>query len=418
MVDPRGGLGLAVLTVEGSGFNAMELKMVEISKKIMGFVLAAIVLLAAGRIPADAARIKDIADFSGVRDNQLIGYGLVVGLAGTGDDVKNGFTKETLANMLSRQGLYMKDKNIKADNAASVMVTASMPPFAKVGTKIDVTVSSIGDADSLLGGTLLMTPLKGVDGEVYAVAQGAINLGGFTAGGGNASAAKNHPAVGRIANGAFIERELTYDLDKRRVLTIQLQQPDFTTAKRLADAVDSALDGVDVRQVDGRTVTVALLPGSGESVIDILPRIENLDVPVDGPAVVVMNEKTGTVVMGENVRISTVAVSHGNLSIQIREDYNVSQPLPFAPASAPGTRPVKDRKTGVIVAPGGQTVVTSEKTVGVTEEKRQLMVVPNGVTIQEVVKALNAIGVTPRDLITILQTIKAAGALQAELKVI
>jgi flagellar P-ring protein precursor FlgI len=390
----------------------------KVSVKCIGFALAAMIVLGFGWRPAEAARIKDIADIKGVRDNQLIGYGLVVGLAGTGDDVKNGFTRETLANMLSRQGLSTKDKDLKADNAAAVMVTASLPPFAKVGNKIDVIVSSIGDADSLLGGTLLMTPLKGADGEVYGVAQGAITLGGFTAGGGSASAVKNHPSVARIANGAFIEKELKYDLDQQRVLTIQLQQSDFTTARRLTDVIRSSLEGVEVRQLDARSVTVTLLPGSAGSVIDILPRIEVLEVPVDSPAVVVMNEKTGTVVMGENVRISTVAVSHGNLSIQIREDYKVSQPLPFAPAPPQGGNPVKDRRTGAVIAPGGQTVVTQEKTVGVGEEKRQLIVVPKGVTIDEVVKALNAIGVTPRDLITILQTIKAAGALQADLKII
>ena len=392
--------------------------MVKVSTKFTGFVLSIVIILGFGCHLADAARIKDIAEFNGIRDNQLIGYGLVVGLAGTGDDVKNGFTRETLANMLSRQGLSTKDKDLKADNAAAVMVTAFLPPFAKVGNKVDVTISSIGDADSLLGGTLLMTPLKGADGQVYAVAQGAITLGGFSAGGGNASAVKNHPSVASISNGAFIEKELKYDLDQKRVLTIQLQRPDFTTARRLADAVRSSLDGVAVHQLDSRSVTVTLLPGTAGSVVDILPRIESLDVPVDSPAVVVMNEKTGTVVMGENVRISTVAVSHGNLSIQIREDYNVSQPLPFAPGAPPGGNPVKDRKTGAVVAPGGQTVVTQETTVGAVEEKKQLMVIPRGVTIQEVVQALNAIGVTPRDLITILQTIKAAGALQADLKII
>ncbi|MDX9746202.1 MAG: flagellar basal body P-ring protein FlgI [Syntrophales bacterium] len=383
-----------------------------------GVVLAFLFVLGLGWTGAEAARIKDIAEFNGIRDNQLIGYGLVVGLAGTGDDVDNGFTKETLANLLSSQGLYTKGKKIDADNTAAVMITAVMPPFARVGTKVDVTVSSIGDAKSLQGGTLLMTPLKGADGQVYAVAQGPVVLGGFTAGGSGARAVKNHPAVGTISNGAFIERELRYDLDRMRELTIQLQHPDFTTAGRVADVIRSSLDGVVVRQVDGRVITVAMLPQAGGSVVDILPRLENLEVPVDAPAVVVMNERTGTVVMGENVRISTVAVSHGNLSIQIREDYRVSQPLPFAPGTAPGDRPVKDAKTGTVFAPGGQTVVTQETTVGAAEEKRQLMVVPRGVTIDEVVKALNAIGVTPRDLITILQTIKAAGALQADLKII
>jgi len=391
----------------------------KISIKGFGIILTIVfILFGIGCPRAQAARIKDIAEFNGVRDNQLIGYGLVVGLAGTGDDVDNGFTRETLANLLSRQGLSTKDKKIDADNAASVMVTATMPPFAKVGTKIDVTVSSIGDADSLLGGTLLMTPLKGADGHVYAVAQGPVTLGGFSAGGANASTVKNHPSVGTISNGAFVEKELKYDLDRRRELTIQLQRPDFTTAKRVADVVRSSLNGVEVRQLDGRVVTVALLSSTGGSVVDILPRIENLEVSVDTPAMVVMNEKTGTVVMGENVRISTVAISHGNLSIQIREEFDVSQPLPFAPGAAPGARPAKDGKTGTVMAPGGQTVVTQETTVGAAEEKNQLMVVPKGVTIDEVVKALNAIGVTPRDLITILQTIKAAGALQADLKII
>ncbi|HPJ95714.1 MAG TPA: flagellar basal body P-ring protein FlgI, partial [Syntrophales bacterium] len=299
----------------------------KISIKGFGIILTIVfILFGIGCPRAQAARIKDIAEFNGVRDNQLIGYGLVVGLAGTGDDVDNGFTRETLANLLSRQGLSTKDKKIDADNAASVMVTATMPPFAKVGTKIDVTVSSIGDADSLLGGTLLMTPLKGADGHVYAVAQGPVTLGGFSAGGANASTVKNHPSVGTISNGAFVEKELKYDLDRRRELTIQLQRPDFTTAKRVADVVRSSLNGVEVRQLDGRVVTVALLSSTGGSVVDILPRIENLEVSVDTPAMVVMNEKTGTVVMGENVRISTVAISHGNLSIQIREEFDVSQP--------------------------------------------------------------------------------------------
>jgi len=362
--------------------------------KILGIMA---VILMASLATAHGARIKDIADFEGVRDNQLIGYGLVVGLAKTGDNVKNGFTRETLTNMLSRQGLSMRDKDIKSNNVASVMVTASMPPFARVGTKVDVVVSSIGDATSLQGGTLLMTPLRGADGEIYAVAQGAVTLGGHTAGGRNATTVRNHPSVGRIASGAFVERELRYALDTQRTITIQLHQPDFTTAKKMAEVIQTSMTGVHVSQRDGRSVTVALAPETGGNAVDILARIENLQVPVDAPAVVVMNEKTGTVVMGENVRISTVAVSHGNLSIQIRDEREVSQPYPFS---------------------GGQTVVTTGRTVTVNEDGHQLMVVPRGVTIQDMVKGLNAIGVTPRDLITILQTIKAAGALQAELRMI
>ena len=367
---------------------------------------------------AEAARIKDIAEIGGVRDNQLIGYGLVVGLAGTGDDVKNGFTKETLANLLSRQGLSTKDKTLKADNIAAAMVTANLPAFSRIGTRIDVSVSSIGDAKSLQGGTLLMTPLRGADGEIYAVAQGPLTLGGFSAGGAGGSVTKNHTSVGFIANGAFVERELKHELDRNRVFTLNLHSPDFTTAKRLTEIVAQNNPYVDARQVDSRTVALKLKAAFSGTMVDLIPQIESLDVPVDSTAVVVMNEKTGTVVMGENVRISTVAIAHGNLSVQIKEEQKVSQPLPFAPAPPAGSAPATPGKSGAIVAPGGQTVVTTDKTVGVGEEQKQLMVVSKGVTIQDVVKALNAIGVTPRDLITILQTIKAAGALQADLRVI
>jgi flagellar P-ring protein precursor FlgI len=365
------------------------------------------------------ARVKDIAGISGVRDNQLMGYGLVVGLAGTGDDVKNGFTKESLANLLSRQGLAMKDKTLKADNTAAVMVTAILPPFSKVGSQLDVFVSSIGNSKSLYGGTLLMVPLRGADGEIYAVAQGAITLGGFTAGGGGGSSVKNHPSAGRISNGAFVEKQLRYDFEKSRILSINLFNPDFTTSSRLAASINSLITNVAAKEIDSSSVSVKLPDDGRVNIFELISQIENLDVPVDSKAVVVMNEKTGTVVMGENVRISTVAIAHGNLSIQIKEDMRVSQPLPFSPSPPTVGVPRSGREGGgVIVAPGGQTVVTTDKTTTVNEEKKQLMVVPKGVTIQDVVKALNAVGVTPRDLITIMQTIKAAGALQADLRII
>lgn len=367
-----------------------------------------------------AARVKDIASIGGVRDNQLVGYGLVVGLAGTGDDIENGFTKETMANMLSRQGLAMKEqsrKDLDSDNVAAVMVTAKLPPFAKIGGKIDVVVSSIGNAKSLLGGTLLVTPLRGADGNVYAVAQGAVSVGGFAVGGAGATVSKNHTTVGRITNGAFIERELMYDFEKNRSLTINLYQPDFTTSTRLAAVMSNRIADVDAKLVDSATVIVNLKESFKGSVVRLVSIIENLDVTVDSPAVVVMNEKTGTVVMGENVRVSTIAVAHGNLSILVKERKEVYQPLPFAPAPPPGAAPVEVGE-GTVIAPGGQTVVTTEAEIVVTEEKRRLMVLPRGVTIQEVVRGLNAIGVTSRDLITILQTIKAAGALQADLKII
>jgi flagellar P-ring protein precursor FlgI len=380
-------------------------------------ILSVIILLVS--TAAHAARIKDIAGIGGVRDNQLIGYGLVVGLMGTGDDVKNGFTKETIANMLSRHGMSMRGRDPKAKNVAAVMVTAILPPFAKTGVRIDVTVSSMGDATSLQGGTLMMTPLRAADGEVYAVAQGPLVIGGFSASGANASVTKNQTNVGIIANGALVEREVSYNLLGRdKKFTINLFQPDFTTAKRLADAVTGKFQGTEAKAVDSSTVLVNLGPSFTGNIVERISELENLDVSVDNIAVVVMNEKTGTVVMGENVRISTVAIAHGNLSIQIREDIKVSQPLPFAPNTPDGSKPMKNKKDGTIVAPGGQTVVTKDTSVTATEEKKQLMIVPRGVTIQDVVMALNAIGVTPRDLITIIQTIKAAGALQADLRII
>ena len=366
-----------------------------------------------------AARIKDIANIGGVRENQLIGYGLVVGLNGTGDDVKNGFTKETLVNMLFRQGLVIpRDRDVKADNIAAVMVTAKLPPFVKGGTRIDVDVSSIGNAKSLLGGTLLMTSLRGADGEIYAVAQGAVTIGGFSASGAaGGGVTKNHTTAGRITNGATVEKELPYEFQKSRMLTINLYQPDFTTSTHLAEVINTSMRNVEAKLVDSSSVTVKIKENVGMNMVQLVSLVENLDVHVDSAAVVVMNEKTGTVVMGENVRISTVAVAHGNLSIQIKEEKKVSQPLPFAPG-APAGSAAPTKKGGVIMAPGGQTVVTPESHVTVAEEKKQLLVVPRGVTIQEVVRALNAIGVSPRDLITIMQAIKAAGALQADLKIL
>ena len=366
-----------------------------------------------------AARIKDIASIGGVRDNQLIGYGLVVGLNGTGDDLTNGFTAITLLNMLKRQGLMIASSavsSMKADNIAAVMVTAKLPPFEKVGSRIDIEVSSIGNSKSLLGGTLLMTLLKGADGEVYAVAQGSVTIGGFSASGAaGGGVTKNHTTAGRITNGATVEKELPYEFGKSRVLSINLFQPDFTTSARLAEVINSSMHNVEAKLVDSSSVSVKIKENVGMDMVQLVSRVENLAVSVDYPAIVVMNEKTGTVVMGENVRISTVAIAHGNLSIQIKEEKKVSQPLPYSPAAPAGSAPTQ--KGGVIMAPGGQTVVTPESQVSVSEEKKQLLVVPRGVTIQEVVRALNAIGVSPRDLITIMQAIKAAGALQADLRI-
>ena len=382
---------------------------------------AAIVLIACLCLPvsAGAARIKDISSIGGIRDNQLVGYGLVVGLMSTGDSIKNGYTRETLSNMLSRQGLAMRDKDLKSNNIAAVMITAVLPPFAKTGAKLDVMVSSVGDAKSLLGGTLLMTPLRGADNEIYAVAQGAVVIGGFVAGANSASGSvvgKNHTTVGYITNGALIEKELQYDFEKTRQLAVNLYQPDFTTLNRLASTVSSRIGDVDVKLVDSGSALITVKNSYKGSIVSLLSAIENLDVSIDTAAVVVLNEKTGTVVMGENVRISTIAVAHGNLSFQIREESNVSQPLPFAPRGVPGQGPT-DAGHGVTMGSGGQTVVTPSTQINVSEEKKALLVMPRGVTIQDVVRGLNAMGVTPRDLIQILQTIKAAGSLQADLKV-
>ena len=384
------------------------------NRKLIKETVIAVIIVLLTSSSLLAARIKDIASIGGVRDNQLIGYGLVVGLNGTGDSIKNGFTSETLANLLSRQGLSMKDKKLKSDNVAAVMITAQLPSFAKAGTRIDVMVSSVGDSSSLLGGTLLMTPLRGADGNIYAVAQGAVTIGGFSAGGGGTGVTKNHATVGRITNGALIERELQYDFTEKRAFTINLHRPDFTTCSSLAAILKKRVPDVDARLVDSNTVAVTMKDSYSGDIVTLLSSIENLDVPVDSVAMVVLNEKTGTVVMGDKVRISTVAIAHGNLSIQIKETQRVSQPLPFAPTAPAGSRPTQI-EGGATMAPGGQTVVTTDQSVDVMEEKRQLMVVPQGVTIQEVVNALNAVGVSPRDLIAILQTIKAAGALQADL---
>jgi flagellar P-ring protein precursor FlgI len=413
-------LGLAVLILFGVfvyGYEERKERFFMKSSNIYKSIFIFITITAVVASSAYGARLKDIASIGGVRDNQLIGYGLVVGLDGTGDSIKNGFTDQTLANMLSNQGLSMKDKTLKSDNVAAVMVTAKLPPFAKIGSRIDIMISSIGDADSLLGGTLLMTPLRGADNKIYAVAQGPVTIGGFSAGGTGGGISKNHPTVGRVTNGAFVERELWYDFDKRRKLTVNLRHPDFTTCERVAKSIRARVHDVEAKLIDSSSIEIQIKDSFNGSIVSLVSRIENLDATVDSVAVVVLNEKTGTVVMGNNVRISTVAVAHGNLSIQITEKQSVSQPLPFAPAAPAGGIPV-EVGDGVTMAPGGQTVVTTDTSVNVSEEKKKLVLVPEGVTIQEVVSALNAIGVSSRDLIVILQTIKAAGALQADLNII
>ena len=360
------------------------------------FGLFLIVLLLADS--ALAARVKDIAHIKGVRSNQLVGYGLVVGLDGTGDDTKKGkFASEAMANMLDKFGISVSADSIDLDNAAAVMLTAELPPFSSNGSRIDVLVSSIGDANSLQGGTLMLTPLRGPDGRVYAMAQGPVSVGGFSLGGGGGKAAKNHPTVGRIANGAMIEREppSTMFTDGKIILT--LNQPDFMTVSRMAKIVNETFQKNIAIPLDAGTVEVTPPDGDRGVLIPFLAVIENLQVAPDVRARVVIDERTGTVVVGRNVMLDDVAVAHGNLTIQISAMPMVSQPPAFS---------------------GGETVALLDKQITVNEEPGKLIVVPRGVNIDDLVKALNAIGVSPRDLIAIFQAIKASGALHAELEVI
>ena len=383
--------------------------------------LASILSLPSG---AWGARLKDIAFFQGVRSNQLIGYGLVVGLNGTGDSIRAEFTIQSIVNMLERMGITTaRDRilQIRLKNVAGVIVTASLPPFSKVGNRIDVHISSLGDATNLGGGTLLMTPLMGADRQVYVVAQGALVTGGFAVSGASGSSVqKNHPTVGQISKGGVIEKEIPLSLDGKKELALTLFQADFTTAEKVKDVINNSMGGLYSKCLDSGTIQIAVPDSFRNRVTEWIASIERLEVVPDSVAKVILNEKTGTVVLGEKVRISTVAVAHGNLSIQIKEKYNVSQPLPFAPGSPAGTptTEIPPREgTGPIVTPGGATVVTPESSISVKEEGKSLMIIPSGADLGEVVKALNAIGATPRDLISILQSIRTAGALQADLEV-
>ena len=382
-------------------------------------LLLLIILVFSFNLPAAgmAARIKDISSIKGVRPNQLFGYGLIIGLNGSGDKGGTSFTAQGMANMLEHMGIDINAADVKVKNVAAVVVSATFPPFARIGKKIDVILSSIGDAKSLQGGTLLLTPLKGVDGKVYALAQGPVVIGGYSVGGdAGGGVTKNHPTVGRISGGATIEREIPLSIMNKKELTIILNNPDFNTATRAAHAINLKLGKSFAMPVDSGTLKLKVPEKFQDKMVNLIAKIGDLQVVPDSVAKVIVNEKTGTVVVGENVRIQKVAVAHGNLHIQIKETKQVSQPLAFAPSGKGGA--VAQMEGGTVVAPGGSTVVTPESEVGVAEENNRLFIIPEGRSIGELVKALNAIGVTPRDLITILQTIKAAGALQGELEII
>ncbi len=369
-------------------------------------------LMAAPIKSANAAlvRIKDIVNFEGVRDNLLIGYGLVVGLNGTGDSLNNApFTQQSLIGMLDRLGVNVRGQNLNTGNVAAVMVTATLPPFAGLGSRIDVSISAMGDAQSLRGGTLLVTPLMGADGNVYAVAQGPVAIAGFSAGGDAETVTQNVPTSGRIPNGAIIEKEVDYDLAEMRSLSLALRNPDFTTARRIAERINAFLEE-DLAHVESSASVRVNLPFDQDvednieevieqkrNVIDLIADIEQLTVEPDQIARVVIDESSGIIVMGSEVKINTVAIAQGNLTIRVTESPQVSQPGAFAQA--------------------GETVTVPRTNIQIEEDNTQLGILNETLTLQDLVTGLNALGVGPRDIITILQAIKSAGALQAEIEV-
>jgi flagellar P-ring protein precursor FlgI len=344
------------------------------------------------------SRIKDLVQIEGVRDNQLIGYGLVVGLPGTGDGLRNSpFTRQSIEAMLERMGINTREQNLQTKNVAAVMVTASLPAFSTQGSRVDVSVSAFGDAKSLEGGTLLVTPMMGADGQVYAVAQGQLTVGGFTANGGSGtSVSRGVSTNGRIANGALIERELRFDLAGQTEVRIALRNPDFTTARRIANAINTNL-GVIAASVDNPSTIVLSKPiGYPGDMVNLISRIERLGVTPDHGAKIVVDEASGIVVMGDNVRVSTVAIAQGNLTVSVQDATVVSQPNALA---------------------DGETTVVPRSNVKVDEDKGDLTLVRGGVPLRDLVEGLNSLGVNPRDLIQILQALKASGALQADIEV-
>ncbi|MEQ7155892.1 flagellar basal body P-ring protein FlgI [Brevundimonas aurifodinae] len=367
-------------------------------QKLLTALLAPLALSVALAGPAVAqSRIKDIASIEGVRTNQLVGYGLVVGLNGTGDSLRNcPFTRQSLEGMTERLGVNIRGANANSKNLAAIMVTAELPPFATPGARVDVTVSSLCDAKSLLGGTLLVTSLQGADGEVYAVAQGSIQTGSVSGSGGSGSSVtRGVPTAGRIASGATVERETGFNLDSLQEVRLTLRNPDFTTAQRIAAAINATYPSTALAE-NGSVVTLRPPPALGMA--GFISRVENMPVAVDTPARVIIDEVNGVIVMGENVRISTVAIAQGNLTISVQENPQVSQPAPFSQ---------------------GETVVVPQSDVTVEEELgREIRLVDGSTSLSTLVNGLNALGVSPRDMISILQAIKAAGALQADIEVI
>ena len=393
-------------------------------------------------------RIKDIVSVEGVRGNQLVGYGLVVGLNGTGDTIgSTTFTRESLASMLERLGVNVRDNNgtalLNGKNVAAVMVTATLPPFARQGSKIDVNVSALGDAKDLRGGTLLVTPLLAADGQVYAVGQGPVAVGGFKAEGQAVNVTKGVPTSGRIASGAIVEKEIAFNLSTLKSFKLNLNNPDFTTSKRIADRINNAMGDQTAHAMDPATVHLSLPMNYNDHAVAFMTKVEQLAIEPDQVAKIVVDDHDGVIVMGAKVRISPVAISHGSITIKITETPEVSQPNPFvqsnpmtlslsnaSSSAAPNTpqvtvnpanpgqpTPLPNDAKGVI-APNVGTAIVARSDVKIKEEKGKMAVLESGGTLQELVDGLNALGATPREMITILQSIKAAGALQAEIEVI
>jgi flagellar P-ring protein precursor FlgI len=343
-----------------------------------------------------AIKLKNIAKVEGIRANQLIGYGLVVGLNGTGDKSRTEFTNQSLVNMLSRMGVTVNQDDVKVENVAAVMVTATLPPFAKAGSEMDVTISSIGDAESLEGGTLLLTPLKAPNGEVYAVAQGPITVGGMNVSAGGTNTTKNHPTVGRIPNGAIIEKEIPYQL-KQTYITLNFNNMSISNIVEAKNRINTIFNE-KIAEISSPGSLQIAIPGEFRNrYYEFLDEVLKVEIIPEDFAKVVVDERTGTIVMGSDVRVSAVAISHGNLTIKVNSTVNVNQPGAFS---------------------RGQTVITGETDVNIEEEEGKMMMLPEPVRISDLVKALNSIGVSPRDLIAILQSIKAAGALHGKLEVI
>ena len=345
--------------------------------------------------PVHAARLKDIAHIEGVRENDLVGYGLVIGLDGSGDKRGATFTPQSMSNLLERLGVRVDAETLAVSNVAAVVVTAILPPFSRPGSKIDVMLSSIGDASSLQGGVLVMTPLKAADGKVYAVAQGPVTLGGFVIEGGGDTTQRNHPTVARIPLGARVERALPYNMFSKGEVRIILREPDFITITRVQSAINSFIGDRRARAIDSASVVLPLSPELAKRPVHLIAKLEELEVEPDVAAKVVVNERTGTIIIGENVRVATVALAHGNLNITIRNETQVAQPNALAE---------------------GDTAIVNNGDVSVSEEAGGLTVVEKTVSLKEVVRGLNSLGATPRDLIAIFQALKRAGALRAELE--